>query len=113
MYIHCLRAAGGTNENNFPFKTTKTHLGILFSREFRQENTTILSLCQEKKSKEKNFEYLQVLEEAGIIDKVTLDNTSQSLELIKLELSPANMIKIDFRAITKGVQGKKRYQNHH
>jgi hypothetical protein len=106
LYIHCMK--GADTANNFPFKTTSSHLGILFSREFKQENTTLLHLCQEKKSKEKNAEYLQVLEQVGVIDAETMASAAQSQELLKLELSPANMIRLDFEAIA-AASGRPRY----
>ena len=60
IYIHCLKDIKQIENNKFPFKTTKDHLGIIFDRKFDHANAIRFWMFQEKKQKDKNTEYLSI-----------------------------------------------------
>lgn len=70
IYIHCLKdvKTDDLNTNNkFPFKTSNDHLGIIFDRKFEQNNSIKFWMFQEKKQKDKNKEYLNILKDNDLI----------------------------------------------
>lgn len=75
FYIHCLKASKAENvsdpsgNNEFPFRTSKEYLGILFDKKLEQAKLTKFWMFQEKRQKDKNAEYLEVLLQHGLIDE--------------------------------------------
>lgn len=72
LHVHCLR--GVDKDNAFPFRGSRDFLGILYSRPFDRKNETKFSMCQEKKQKEKNLEYLQLLQKVELISDATYED---------------------------------------
>lgn len=113
-YIHCLKDIHEPSEvgnNKFPFQTTQDHLGIIFNRKFEQKNSIRFWMFQEKKQKEKNREYLNILLQNELISLDEYKGHLQPEEMIELELNKKNTLEVNFKEFCKDVgQAKTRIQ---
>lgn len=102
LFIHCLKASSAPNisdpsgNNEFPFKTSNEYLGILYDRSFEQAKLTKFWMFQEKRQKDKNAEYLEVLQKNDLIAEAQAEHVKQSSDLIQLDLSHGNLVQLDF-----------------
>lgn len=81
--------------NEFPFRNSREYLGILFDRSLEQAKLTKFWMFQEKRQKDKNAEYLDVLLQHDLIDQAKADEVRQSSDLIQLDLSQENLVELD------------------
>lgn len=102
LFIHCLKASSSQNisdsssNNEFPFQTSNEYLGILYDRSFEQAKLTKFWMFQEKRQKDKNAEYLEVLQANELIDEKEVERQRQGSDLIQLDLSHRNLVQLDF-----------------
>lgn len=103
LYIHCLKdipSSDSSKENNkFPFKTTKDHLGIVFDRKFEQANSIRFWMFQEKKQKDKNQEYISILKSNELISDQKYRKMLQPKEMIEMELNKKNQVVINLKEL--------------
>ena len=67
-------------------------------------------MFQEKRQKDKNKEYLNLMKENDLITQEEYDSHHQQKEMIQLELNKANMVCIDFNKICDGNREEAKYK---